>query len=169
MVSSVNGKTTHGTNPDIYLWTSEEDHQRFTETLQHAPLIIMGRTTYDIAKKQMKHIPGRLRIVVTHNPQTYQAEEIPGQLEFTNENLEQLMKRLEGKGYTEGLVVGGSEINSLFFKAHLVNELWLTIEPILFGQGKEILSEIDLQARLQLIGTEKLNDQGTLLLKYTVR
>ncbi|MDE2025123.1 MAG: dihydrofolate reductase [Patescibacteria group bacterium] len=168
MVSTVNGKITYDENPNIYLWTSEEDQKHFTETLLHARLIIMGRKTYEIAKKQMKHIPDRLRVVLTHNPQIYKSEDIPGQLEFTNETPEQLVRRLESLGYSAGMVVGGREINSMFFMSNLVNELWLTIEPTVFGRGKEILSEIDLQVRLQLISTEKLNDQGTLLLKYKV-
>ena len=35
------------------------------------------------------------------------------------------------------LLVGGSEVNALFFKNNLIDKLHLTIEPRMFGLGKK--------------------------------
>jgi len=49
-----------------------------------------------------------------------------------------------------------------------VDELWLTIEPKIFGVGGSFVIEEKLDINLQLISCESANKQGTLLTKYTV-
>lgn len=168
MVSSIDGKTTQWFNPHLHVWTSKEDQAYFAQLIEQAQLIIMGRKTYEVAKPFMKHHPGRLRIVLTNNPQQFSNEAIPNQLEFTSESAKELIKRLEQQGQTNALFVGGGTINTPFFQAGLVNELWLTLEPKLFGKGNSIVAESELNVNLELLSIEKLNSQGALLLKYAV-
>ncbi len=169
MVASVDGKTTQGNTSVLPTWTSKEDQEYFSGLIDSAHLIIMGRKTYAIAKPQMKHTPGRLRIVVTSKPHEWNMHEaIPGQLEFTNEQPTELIKRLEQKGYTSALLVGGATLNTAFLKANLVNELILTIEPKIFGQGTSVVENEELDVNLKLTSIKTLNDQGTLLLKYRI-
>lgn len=75
---------------------------------------------------------------------------------------------MKGREYRNMLLVGGAEVNSLFLKSGLVNEFHLTLEPKIFGMGKSLISEEDLDIPLKLISIKKLNKQGTLLLKYKV-
>jgi dihydrofolate reductase len=89
-------------------------------------------------------------------------------LEFSNETPEKLIERLSTLGYKKALLVGGSIINGLFLKNNLVDELYLTIEPKIFGKGKNIVEEQSLDKSLQLINVKKLNKTGTLLLKYKI-
>jgi dihydrofolate reductase len=55
-----------------------------------------------------------------------------------------------------------------FFKDHLIDELWLTIEPRIFGTGGNFVTEEKLDIDLHLISCEKVNEQGTLITKYAV-
>jgi len=64
------------------------------------------------------------------------------------------------------LLLGGASLNNSFFKANFVNELWLTLEPKLFGSGNDLAGNAELDINLELFEMEKLNSQGTLLLKY---
>ncbi|MFA6081553.1 MAG: dihydrofolate reductase family protein [Patescibacteria group bacterium] len=89
-------------------------------------------------------------------------------MEFSNETPEKLIERLSTLGYKKALLVGGSIINGLFLKNNLVDELYLTIEPKIFGKGKNIVEEQSLDKSLQLINVKKLNKTGTLLLKYKI-
>jgi len=66
------------------------------------------------------------------------------------------------------LLVGGSTVNTLFLKHSLVDELYITTEPYIFGTGKTIVEDEDLYVSLKLISFKKLNKQGTLRLKYKV-
>lgn len=166
MVSSVDGKITRWVDADAYTWTSKEDQDHFEKTRAKATLMVMGRATLDLIRPQLKK--GKLRVVMTSNPAKYKLEEVSGQLEFTNEEPRDLVKRLEKKGYKKMLLVGGAGVNTSFFKQGLVDELLLTIEPKIFGKGKAIVTDEELNVRLKLLSIERLNKQGTLLLMYQV-
>lgn len=170
VVTSIDGITYQkGKAPEAHHeWTSQEDKDFFNKTRDNATLIFMGRKTYEGAKSYMVHSDQKLRIVFTKNPEQYQEEEIRGQLEFTNENPKETVTRLEKEGYTDALLVGGASINVEFFTNNLVTEVWQTVEPMLLGEGAGILGHIDRNINLELLSQEKLNDTGTLLLKYKV-
>jgi len=166
-VSSLNGKITKEKDPNIYSWTSKEDSQLFFSLIEKSNLIVMGSKTYEVARKFIQHKKNRLRIVLTKTPQKYLRESIGGMLEFTNENPQKLVNRMKNKGYKKMLVVGGGLTNALFLKSKLVNEVYLTIEPRLFGVGTNLLNEKNIDVQLRLTSIMKLNKQGTLHLKYS--
>jgi dihydrofolate reductase len=66
------------------------------------------------------------------------------------------------------LIVGGSEIAALFLKENLVKELWLTFEPKIFGKGGSIVGDEKFDIDLKLLSVDKLNEKGTLVVKYEV-
>lgn len=167
-VSSLNGKITKGDDSNIYSWTSKEDTKLFFSTIEKHDLIIMGGKTYEAARSIIKLKPNKLRIVLTKTINKYRDHVVQGSLEFSNESPKALIKRLKMQGYLEMLVVGGGDINALFLKDKLVNEVHLTIEPFLFGKGKNLVSEGDFTASLRLLGINKLNSRGTLQLRYLV-
>ena len=168
MLSSVDGKTTRGNNQNVYSWSSIEDQKHFFSLIKKNNLIVMGRATYDVSQPVIKIEKGKLRIVLTRSPKKYLNQTIKGQLEFTDESPEKLVKRLSLLGYKKMLLVGGGTINGLFLKQNLVDELYLTIEPKLFGKGKNIIEGQLLNASLKFVNVKKINTIGTLLLKYKV-
>ena len=169
MLASVDGRTTRGNDDNIYTWTSHEDQKYFFSLIKKHNLIIMGRSTYEASKLVIKLEKGKLRIVLTRNPNKYSNQLVKGQLEFSDEGPEKLLKRLSLLGYKKLLLVGGGITNGLFLKLNLVDELYLTIEPRIFGEGKNIVEGRLLNTKLQLVNIKKLNKTGTLLLKYVVR
>jgi dihydrofolate reductase len=70
--------------------------------------------------------------------------------------------------YKKILLVGGATINGLFLKDKLVDEFYLTIEPRLFGTGKNIIEKQILNTKMTLMNVKKINNAGTLLLKYKI-
>jgi dihydrofolate reductase len=168
MVSSVNGKITNNTDLNVTHWTSQEDARLFAQLKKKQTLIVMGSATYKAAKQMLALSKKTLRIVLTRNPHMYRADSIPGQLEFTNESPPELIKRLSSSGYTEMLLAGGPIINALFFKSNLINAVRLTIEPLLFSKGKNLIIEDQPNIHLQLVKVQKLNRRGTLHLTYNV-
>ena len=168
MLVSVDGKTTFGDNQNIYSWSSIEDQKQFFSLIKKNNLIVMGRITYDASQPVIKIKKGKLRIVLTRSPKKYLNQTIKGQLEFTDESPENLLKRLSLLGYKKMLLVGGGTINGLFLIQNLVDELYLTIEPKIFGRGKNIVEGQLLNTSLKLISVKKINTIGTLLLKYNI-
>jgi dihydrofolate reductase len=105
---------------------------------------------------------------MTGQPSKYKSYEILGQLEFRSESPVDLAKHFEMEGYEHMLVVGGPHIATSFLKEQLVDELWLTIEPKIFGVGGNFVIEEKLDINLQLISCENVDKQGTLFTKYAV-
>lgn len=167
LASSVDGVTNQGKGEDHHSWRSKEDELYFNTTRDNAKLIIMGAKTYEAAKNFMKHESGRLRIVLTHTPEKFDGEQIPGQLEFTNAPPVDLLEKLEERGFNDGILVGGAHTNTEFLKNNLVHEVWITIEPYIKGVGLNTAVDM-VDVHLDLLSSEKLNDTGTLLLKYKV-
>lgn len=164
-VTSINGKITRGDDPDIYKWTSKEDQEYYFLQIKRSKLIVMGSSTYGAAKHLIKLEKGTLRIVLTRTPGKYENEQEKGVLEFSNEKPSELVRRLE-KQFDELTLVGGSRISSSFMKAGLVDEIYLTIEPVVFGSGKPLFADEEFESTFELVSIEKLNKKGTVMLKY---
>lgn len=162
---SLNGKTTKD-NKSPREWASREDQEYFLKTSKSNNLIVMGSKTFSNAT--VKPYPNRLKIVLTRNPKKYAKYSVPGQLEFINDSPLELIKKLEKKDYKEMLLIGGSTLNTEFLRLDLVTDLWLTVEPLIFGKGKGLIDDDNLDIKLKLQSFEKLNKQGTLLLKYKI-
>lgn len=165
-VSTVDGKVTKWGNPHVREWSSRNDQEYFTRIWNEAPVVIMGSNTYNAEpiKPSSKHH----LVVMTKHPQLYKDEKVINQLEFTDETPSQMVHRFEKEGHQPLLVVGGPHIATSFLKEELIDELWLTIEPLIFGMGGSFVIEDKLDIKLQLKSLEKINEQGTLIVKYKV-
>lgn len=168
MLSTVDGKITKGNDSNIYTWTSIEDQKYFFSLVKKNNLIVMGSLTYKAIAPRLKLEEKKLRIVLTREPEKYKSKIVRGQLEFSKEKPKELVKRMTLLGYKNILLVGGGIINGLFLKDNLVDEFYLTIEPRIFGRGKNIVEGQLLNKSLQLRSIKKLNKLGTLLLKYRI-
>ena len=165
-VSTLDGKITKWGDPKVRSWSSRDDQKYFDTIWNSTRIIIMGSGTYnpDPVKPTSKH----LFIVMTRQPSKYKKSEKAGQLEFTDEAPSVLLKRCEKYGDEKILIVGGPQIATLFLREQLIDELWLTIEPKIFGVGSSFVTEEKLDINLNLLSTEKINEQGTLITKYRV-
>jgi dihydrofolate reductase len=165
-VSTVDGKVTKWGKPPVNAWTSHEDQQYFTELWKKSNLIVMGSNTFNA--DPIKTAPNQLLIVLTKHPENYKNNEIPGQVEFTSESPTELVIRFESKGYNQMTVVGGAHVATSFIKDQLIDEIWLTIEPKIFGSGGNLVVDEKMDISLQLLSFEKINPEGTLINKYKV-
>ncbi|MDP4198912.1 MAG: dihydrofolate reductase [Bacteroidota bacterium] len=165
-VTTLDGKVTKWGDPHVQQWSSKEDQSYFKKTWDESPLIIMGSGTFDFAP--VKPSPKNLLVIMTRNPTQYKKYVVPGQLEFSDLAPEELTQRFKDKGYGRMLVVGGPHVATSFFRDNLVDELWLTLEPKIFGTGGNFVIEEELDINLEQISIEKVNDRGTIITKYAV-
>ena len=150
MVMSLDGKTTKGLEgmPSARIgpskWASPEDQEFFDGMKKKVGVLIVGRKTFEAAGKPSGD--GIRRIVMSREG----GFELPTDI-------------------NEALLVGGSELNAEFFRRKLINEIYLTIEPKIFGAGLPLAQVTGLEVELELINVKQLNPQGTLLLHYNVK
>lgn len=139
------------------LWTSKADKKRFIELTKRAGVVVMGSTTYKTLGRPLKE---RVNIVYSKN-QSFEGAEV------TQDNPKDLIKKLEERGFKEVAICGGSHIYSMFLKAGVVDTIFLTIEPIIFGKGITLFNE-DLHYFLKLKNSQASESSGSLLLEYSV-
>lgn len=166
-VISLDGKMTRHSEKNIATWASQEDHQHFRGLIREYDVLVMGRGTYEATLPSLK-LDDRLRIVLTSKADEFKSDEVPGKLEFQTTTVSDLVQSLAAAGHKKMLIVGGGAMIADFINAKLVDELFITLEPRLFGSGNPLVGVNDIDVQLQLDEETKLNDQGTLLLKYKV-
>jgi dihydrofolate reductase len=164
-VTTLDGRITKWGDPHVMRWSSPEDQRYFRKIWNESPLLIMGSSTFDF--DPIKPSPNSLLHIMTRNLAKYKSYEVPGQLEFSDETPQDLVNRFQKK-YEQMLVVGGPHIATSFFRAGLVDELWLTLEPKIFGKGGNFVIEEELDIELKQISLEKINDRGTMIVKYAI-
>jgi dihydrofolate reductase len=149
-------------------FTSPEDKAHFRTAVADFDVGVCGGETYRVARDALRtQSTGRhLRVVMTRSPERYATEALPGRLEFTRAEPAALARELRTRGFRRCAVLGGSQIHSLFLAAGLVDEIWLTVEPLLFGGGTPLVAH-PTDTRLDLLAMEKLG-ANTLLVKYRV-
>lgn len=139
-------------------WTSKEDKQNFVKLTKQTGVMVMGRNTYDTIGKAL---PGRKTVVYTSRPLDNP------EVETTAEKPAELLQRLQKEGFKEVAICGGQQIYDMFLSAGLVDEIYLTIEPRIFGKGVTLMNFMN-DLDLKLIEASQLNDD-TLLLHYEVK
>nr|AIA13000.1 RibD C-terminal domain protein [uncultured bacterium] len=153
---SADGFIARETN-EVADWTSKEDKKLFVELTKRAGVMVMGRTTFETIGHAL---PGRKTIVYTHRD--VEIEDV----EVTDDAPANLVHRLHTEGYKEVAICGGSAMYTQFMQAGVVDELYLTIEPVLFGSGVPLFAG-QLETRMQLIESRSLND-NVVLMHYEV-
>jgi len=149
-------------------FTSPADKAWFRAALAGFDASILGGVTYRAERALFladRH-PRRRRMVLTRTPAAFAADAVPGALEFTDEAPAVLLARLRALGHPRCALLGGAQIHHLFLAAGLVDELWITLEPRLFGTGTPLVGG-RLDVPLHLLGQELLGGD-TLLVKYAV-
>lgn len=139
-------------------WTTNADKVFFVRRTKEAGTVVMGRKTFDTFKKPLKD---RRLIILTRNLQSLAIEGV----ESTDESAEQLVERLKKEGVKELAVCGGASVYSQFIEAGLVDELYLTVMPKIFGRGVPLFGA-DLDVNLELISSTVLDDDNSVLLHY---
>lgn len=149
-------------------WTSKEDATWFNQRSKQAGVVVMGRATYDTIGKPL---PDRVTVVYSRDVDEARLVKNQSKLEknqiyYTQAKPKELLKKLEELGFDEVAICGGSSIYTMFLQAKVVDKLFLTVEPILFGDGVRLFNQ-KLDLKLKLIKTQNLSSQ-TLLLEYGV-
>ena len=137
-------------------WTSKADKHRFVELTKRAGVVVMGANTFATLPRPLKE---RVNIVYSRT------KTFDGALTTQDDPLT-LLTKLESQGMKEVAICGGSQIYTMFMKAKVVDTIYLTIEPLLFGKGVKLFND-DLLTHLTLVSSAQ-SENGSLLLEYSV-
>ena len=161
MALTLDGRTGKGDNHFVD-WSGAEDKKLFVELTKKAGVLIMGSKTFDTIGKPL---PDRCNIVMTRMPEKRPAH--IDNLIFTAQTPESVLLDLAKCGYGEVVLAGGTVINTLFARRKLIDEIVVTLSPLIFGKGISLFAE-DVQMDLELIETEQLG-QDLIMARYRVK
>lgn len=173
-VISLDGKIAR-TESDPLQWASPEDKQFLREFLDHSDLSILGRKSFQLSQNVLSK---RNCVVLSRNlpPVDSGEHRVEGSsiLSYVNPDLIDFRNwLLSSFNFPKKMIsiLGGSEVYRYFLSQDWIDEIYLTIEPKIFGTGISLLASavFDLNIELQLLSQSRINDRGTMLLHYSVR
>lgn len=144
-------------------WTSGSDKKFFIEKTKKAGVVVMGRKTYETIGKPL---PNRRNIVLSKNVNNLKETE-KTEVEIVSESPRELVERLEKEGEKGLAICGGASVYTSFLQAGVVNKIYLTIEPVVFGNGIKLFSSDNLEQKLELVSSTELG-HNAILLEYNV-
>jgi dihydrofolate reductase len=162
---SLNGKIADEKG-DFSKYSSAEDKKWLSAKIAESDVVVMGRTTYE---KHLKDQPKKKPLIVfTRSISGLRIDESSSEIHFFHDSKEELLNLCNLLQYNTVTILGGSEVYHWFIEQKLVTDLYLTVEPLVFGKGVNFLSGNFLsdQKAWKLKSSEQLNNKGSLLLHY---
>ncbi len=118
---------------DDLSWMFTDADFGFSDFYSDVDTLIMGRGTYEVVRSYLDWpYPGKRVIVVSRNPDN---EADTPLTEIYSDDLADLLTRLDGEGAKKIWLVGGGELVQSFLKRDLLDEITVSMHPILLGNG----------------------------------
>jgi len=149
-------------NNDDTSWISRDEWNSYSLATRNAGGLIVGRRTYDILTKQPEFSELKdVKLVAVSENDFETLSENHFVVHLPKEALEHFI------GLEEVIVAGGGTLNASFLSEGLVDEIYLDVEPIIFGQGIPVFKGKDFECELEFLGQKKITD-GEIQLHYRV-
>jgi dihydrofolate reductase len=149
-----------------WLRWSDDAAKLSAETFRGADAMLMGRKTFDFAQKMGGGPP--LKGVTTY-VFSRTLESIPeGAGVLVGEDAADFVRRLKAEPGGNIVVMGGGELGSALIEAGLVDEIGLSVHPILLGGGVPAFTAFGRRIELELIETRPIARE-CVLMRYRVK
>jgi dihydrofolate reductase len=136
-------------------WVSEVDTLNFEKTIKDAGCLIVGRKTFEQYEGELYPMKDVYNVVLTNNKE--KNKETNGVLISSKPPME-VLKLLNQKGFKSAVVIGGGTLNTSFLKERLIDEIYLSVHPLILGNGIKLFENTQDFVNLKLEGVEKLED-----------
>lgn len=149
-----------------WLRWSDDAAKISAESFKGVDTMLMGRKTFEVGQK-MGGGP-KLKGVKTY-VFSRTLERLPegADGELVSEDVAEFTRRLKGEPGRDIIVMGGGEIGSALIEAGLVDEIGLSIHPVLLGGGVPAFRELSRRVDLDLIEARAI-DRGCVLVRWRV-
>jgi len=164
MVMSADGIVAERAVQNSFEWSSSGDKKQFISRIQEIGTVLMGSNTYrSIGQSPYE---GVKHLVLTHHPQQFDKYQ---NLEFLQGSVSDICKYLQKNNIKHLALLGGPNVNSQFFEEKCVNEVFLTIEPLILGKGMNMVEYIPEPVHLELEKMTMLENNNSSLFHYKVK
>jgi len=144
-------------------WSSKEDKKFLRAFLNSCDVIVVGNNTYKTASKPLS----KRNCIVFSRSQKVRKSESQGGLVYINPQKKSVARMITAKRYKKVCILGGTQTYNYFLNKDMIDEMFIVIEPIVFGDGLGLFSTLQKEyKRYKLVSIKKLNTEGSILLHY---
>ncbi|CAM3088028.1 dihydrofolate reductase and methyltransferase [Legionella steigerwaltii] len=126
--------------------------------------LIMGRHSFEQVLSFDEWPYGTLPVIVMCSKAVSIPQHLQNYVSFSSESPTTLVQRLTKKGMKHLYIDGGITIQK-FIAEHLINELTITLIPVLLGSGRSLFGPLKNDLELELLHTKNIGC-GIVQLKY---
>lgn len=134
------------------------DDMGYAEFMKDIDALIMGRTTFETVCSFDVPWPYDKPVFVLSNNLSTVPVEYQDKVELVKGELSDVLDHIKSKGHHSLYIDGGKTIQS-FLKEELIDELTITIIPVLLGGGTPLFGSIDKVQRFKCFETKRYLDQ----------
>lgn len=146
-----------------YDWCFTDQDYGMTEFLRRIDTLLMGRKTYEVAAAQGEVSPWK-GVTTYVFSSTLTSVNGPHTQLVTGDAVSEI-NAIRSRPGKDIWLFGGARLTASLLEAGLVDELWLSVHPILLGSGKPLFQHMDTRRKLHLLES-KTYDTGLVSLKY---
>lgn len=141
-----------------------EENTQYLNFIKNIDTIIMGYTTYHQVVTELSPQNWLYEKMMTY-VYTHRKLESKYNIQFTNQNLKELITDLKNKEGKDIWVCGGANLINQLIELNLIDQYYITMIPILLGKGIRLFDKQDNQTKLELMKTETFHGMVDLVYK----
>ena len=153
-------------------WLFSDADYGYTEFYNSIDTILVGRKTYEQSLTFEEYpYKGKKVYVFTHNAKEKKKKnkKTTSDVEYIDKDIPEFVRSLIQQPFSNGDIwlLGGGEILSLFLNAELVDEIILSVHPIILGKGIPLFKNIKKSVKLRLLESIPF-ESGLVQLRYCI-
>lgn len=142
-------------------WAIMDDEMGFEDFLNQIDAIFFGRKSYDLwqsytpaatnesEKKLLALTQSKDKYVFSHTQKATGDDVV-----YINDHIAEEVAKLKNKPGKDIWLYGGASIITTFINLGLVDELRLSIHPVILGEGKPLFKDIEKRLNLKLVNSQ---------------
>jgi dihydrofolate reductase len=149
-----------------YDWCFTDQDYGLNEFFKRVDTILIGRKSYEVSQAMeadMSWMP-KMKTYVFSNT----LSEVKDDAILVSADIGPTVTGIKGEPGKDIWLYGGAELTASLLKLGLVDELWLSVHPILLGRGKPLFSGLERRVPLTLI-EQNAYDTGLVSLRYSLQ
>jgi len=145
-------------------WVSKTDSKIFEEKCREKGCVVLGRRTFEQFYGSLYPFNGVTNIILTRDINKISGDD---NVKFVNSPQEAL-KAAKDLGHPEILLIGGGTANGLFIRENLIDEMFLSIHPIILGDGIKLFEGVEKSLIMETFESKNL-DEGLVQVHYKLK
>lgn len=152
-----------GENGEIDWCFIDQDYS-MTEFLDGIDTIFIGRKSYEQLIQEMPNAFSEKNKIVFSKT----LKESKDNSQIISGNIEDMVNKIINKSGKNIWLFGGASLTTIFMNLNLVDELMISVHPLILGKGKPLFIDIQNRRKLELIDTKTFST-GLVQLFYKIK